>query len=139
MADVHSKERRSFNMSRIKGRDTKPEILVRKFLFSSGFRYRLHVKKLPGRPDMVFPKRKKVLFVHGCYWHGHKNCKYFSVPKTRTSWWLQKINGNAARDKKNIRELKKCGWDSIVVWECQLKAGKKEKTLNALIKELTGK
>jgi DNA mismatch endonuclease (patch repair protein) len=84
MMDVHSKEVRSFNMSQIKGKDTKPEMLVRRFLFSKGVRYRLHDKKLPGKPDMVFPKYKKVIFIHGCFWHGHEGCKYFVVPKTRT-------------------------------------------------------
>jgi DNA mismatch endonuclease (patch repair protein) len=90
MADVHSKETRSYNMSRIKGKDTKPEMLVRKFLFANGFRYRLHDKNLPGKPDIVLPKYKTVIFVNGCFWHGHENCKYFVIPKTRTEWWLNK-------------------------------------------------
>jgi len=94
MADVHSKEIRSFNMSKIKGKDTKPELLVRKFLFSQGFRYRLHDKKLPGKPDVILPKYKTVIFVNGCFWHGHQDCKYFVVPKTRTEWWLNRINVN---------------------------------------------
>src|SRR6218665_2734895 len=102
MADVHSKEIRSYNMSRIKGKDTKPEILVRKFLFAKGLRYRLHDKQLPGKPDLVFPKYKKIVFIHGCFWHGHEGCKYFVVPKTRTDWWLSKINKNKEKDNDSI-------------------------------------
>jgi len=136
MVDVHSKEVRSFNMSRIKGKNTTPEIAVRKFLFSHGLRYRLHVRDLPGKPDLVFPKLKTVVFVHGCYWHGHSNCKYFVEPKTRTEWWLKKIKGNIDRDKKNIADLKKMGWRSIVVWECELKAAKREKSLFAILERL---
>ena len=99
-------------MSQIKGKDTKPEILVRKFLFSKGFRYRLHDKQLPGKPDIVLPKFKAVIFVHGCFWHGHKGCKYFVVPKTRTAWWLQKINHNKVLDEKNIKALRQVSWRS---------------------------
>jgi DNA mismatch endonuclease (patch repair protein) len=135
MADVHSKEIRSFNMSRIKGKNTKPEILVRKFLFSNGIRYRLHDKKLPGKPDLVFPKYKKVVFIHGCFWHGHEGCKYFVVPKTRTEWWLNKICGNIKKDVQSITAVRKQGWKVIILWECELKSGKKEKRLKALIKE----
>jgi len=90
MADVHDKLTRSYNMSRIKSKDTKPEMLVRKFLFSKGFRYRLHVKNLPGKPDIVLPKYRTVIFVNGCFWHGHENCKYFVIPKTRTNRWKEK-------------------------------------------------
>jgi DNA mismatch endonuclease (patch repair protein) len=89
MADVHTKKQRSFNMSRIKGKDTKPEMLVRKFLHANGFRYKLHDKKLPGKPDIVLPKYNTVIFVHGCFWHGHTNCKYFKIPQTRTQWWIK--------------------------------------------------
>jgi len=89
MADVHNKEQRRFNMQQIKGKNTKPEMLVRKFLHANGYRYKLHDKKLPGRPDMVLPKYQTVIFVHGCFWHGHANCKYFVVPKTNTQWWTQ--------------------------------------------------
>ena len=98
MADVHSKEQRSYNMSQIKGKNTKPEMLVRKFLFSKGFRYRLHIKDLPGKPDIVLPKYKTVIFIHGCFWHGHEGCKYSSIPKTRTEWWTEKINKNISND-----------------------------------------
>lgn len=136
MTDVHSKETRSYNMSKIKGKDTKPEILVRKFLFSQGLRYKLHDKTLPGKPDIVFPKYKAVVFVHGCFWHGHKDCKYFTLPKTRTKWWLEKINRNISRDKTSLADIKKQGWLPIVVWECQLKPDKREKTLNTIIKTI---
>lgn len=134
--DVHSKETRSYNMSRIKGKDTKPEILVRKYLFSRGFRYRLHDKKLPGKPDIIFPKYKTVIFVHGCFWHGHENCRYFTPPKTRTEWWMNKISGNIKNDSQKRELLEKKGWHIITVWECQLKKGKRETTLNELISKI---
>jgi len=102
MADVHDIKTRSYNMSQIKSRNTKPEMLVRKFLHANGFRYRLHVKKLPGKPDIVLPKYKTVIFVHGCIWHGHEHCRYFDVPKTRTRWWLNKINSNITNDAKAL-------------------------------------
>jgi DNA mismatch endonuclease (patch repair protein) len=124
MADVHTKAQRSYNMSRIKGKNTKPEILVRKYLHAQGYRFRLHVKDLPGKPDIVLPKYKTVIFVHGCFWHGHKGCKYFIVPKTRTKWWLDKIEGNKVRDKKAFKELRKAGWKIIEIWECKLKDSK---------------
>ena len=101
MTDVHEPEVRSYNMSRIRSKDTKPELIVRKFLFSKGYRYRLNVKSLPGKPDIVLPKYKTVIFVHGCFWHGHEGCKYFVVPKTRTKWWLEKINRNKQKEKEN--------------------------------------
>lgn len=121
MADVHSKKVRSYNMSRIRGKDTKPEMVVRKFLHAQGFRYRLHDKKLPGKPDIVLPRYKTVIFVHGCFWHGHANCKYFRIPSTRTEWWTNKINTNKANDAKAVKLLKKEGWKVIVIWECTLK------------------
>ncbi len=139
MADVHEPEIRSYNMSRIKGKDTKPEMLVRKFLFSNGFRYRLHDKKLPGKPDMVLPKYKTVIQVHGCFWHGHKGCKYFVIPKTRTKWWKEKIEGNIDRDQVAEKELKSEGWKVIVIWECELKPDKREKTLTSLAKSICQK
>lgn len=120
-------------MSRIKGKDTKPEILVRKFLHANGFRYRLHVKDLPGKPDIVLPKYKTVIFVHGCFWHGHEGCKYYVVPKTKTEWWLNKINGNKANDEKAIDALKKDGWKVITLWECELKPATIDKTLSNLL------
>jgi DNA mismatch endonuclease, patch repair protein len=137
MADVHTKQVRSYNMSRIKGKNTKPEMLVRRFLHANGYRYRLHDKRLPGKPDIVLPKYKSIIFVHGCFWHGHKNCKYFVVPKTRTDWWLNKINGNIANDVKAAKALKKEGWRIINLWECDLKPAKLSKTLNKLSQKLS--
>lgn len=136
MADVHSKETRSYNMSRIKGKDTKPEMLVRKFLHAHGFRYRLHVKNLPGKPDIVLPKYKTVIFVHGCFWHGHEGCKYYVVPKTKTEWWLNKINGNIENDKKAFKALRQLGWKIIEIWECELKPSNVKKTLSNLLENL---
>lgn len=136
MSDVHDKITRSFNMSQIKSKDTKPELLVRKFLFNKGLRYKLNCKKLTGKPDLVFPKYSTVVFINGCFWHGHKNCKYFVVPKTRTEWWLEKINSNIVRDINTFKELKKEGWKIITVWECQLKNGKAENTLLKLLNKL---
>jgi len=136
MADVHSKEIRSYNMSRIKGKDTKPEMLVRKFLHKNGFRYRLHAKDLPGKPDIVLPKYKTVIFIHGCFWHGHEGCRYFVVPKTRTEWWLNKINGNIANDAVAENALLAAGWKIITIWECELKKTITEGTLTKLLSAL---
>lgn len=121
MADVHNKETRSFNMSRIRSQDTKPEMLVRKFLFANGFRYRIHVKTLPGNPDIVLPKYKTVIFINGCFWHGHTDCKYFVVPKTRTEFWLSKIHKNISNDLINQNKLKQLGYNVIIIWECDVK------------------
>ena len=137
MTDVHDKKTRSYNMSMIRSKDTKPEIIVRKFLFGNGFRYKLHDKMLPGKPDLVFPKYKTVIFIHGCFWHGHEGCKYFVVPKTRTKWWLEKINRNKQLDAENLRKLKNLGWRILTVFECKLRTGNKEKTLNQLATKLT--
>ncbi len=130
--DVHDKKTRSYNMSRIKGKNTKPEEIVRKYLFSKGFRYRKNDKRLPGTPDIVLPKYKTVIFVNGCFWHGHKDCRYFVVPKTNTDFWLNKINTNIERDKCKQETLKELGWNVIVVWECELKSQTKETTLETL-------
>jgi DNA mismatch endonuclease (patch repair protein) len=135
MTDVHDGKTRSYNMSQIKGKNTKPELLVRKFLFANGFRYRLHDKKLPGRPDIVLPKYKSVIFVNGCFWHGHENCKYFVIPKTRTDWWLSKINRNKQRDIENFTILRTDGWNVMVIFECELKNSQK-KTLVEISKKL---
>jgi len=121
MADVHSKETRSYNMSRIKGKNTKPEMLVRRFLFDNGFRYRLHDKKLPGKPDIVLFKYKTVIFVNGCFWHGHKGCDFFTIPKTETEKWLTKIKATQKKDKRSHIELNVMGWKVITVWQCELK------------------
>jgi DNA mismatch endonuclease (patch repair protein) len=137
MADVHEPAVRSYNMSRIRGKDTKPEILVRKFLFANGFRYRLHVHSLPGKPDIVLPKYRTVIFVHGCFWHGHRGCRYFIVPKTRTAWWVKKIESNRKRDFKNQRHLRQDSWKVITIFECRLQKRHITKTLNKLLDELT--
>ncbi|WP_214071826.1 very short patch repair endonuclease [Mucilaginibacter sp. dw_454] len=136
MADVHSKETRSYNMSRIRGKNTKPEILVRKFLFSKGFRYRLHDKKLPGKPDIILPKYKAVIFINGCFWHGHQDCKYFTVPKSHTEWWLNKISRNQENDLISNSLLSAKNYRVITVWECQLKKNLMEETLQNLIATL---
>ena len=136
MADVHTQKQRSYNMSRIRAKDTKPEMLVRKFLHANGFRYKLHDKTLPGKPDIVLPKYSTVIFVHGCFWHGHTNCKYFKVPKTRTKWWLAKINRNKANDEKAQKALRKEGWKVINIWECSLKRTRITRKLNSLLTQL---
>lgn len=136
MADVHDKATRSYNMSRIKGKDTKPEMLVRKFLHANGYRYRLHVKDMPGKPDIVLPKYKTVIFIHGCFWHGHKDCKYFTIPKTKSDWWDAKITGNIENDIKAEKALKKDGWRIITIWTCDLKPKKAEAQLNKLLSRL---
>lgn len=120
MADKFSKEKRSQIMSRIKGKDTKPELLIRSLIHQSGYRYSLHKKDLPGNPDIVFTKRKKVIFIHGCFWHGHKNCRRGSRPATNKKFWDEKISKNITRDKRNYRKLAKLGWQKLVLWECQL-------------------
>jgi DNA mismatch endonuclease (patch repair protein) len=119
--DVHDKETRSYNMSCIKGKGTKPEEIVRKYLFSQGFRYRKNDKRLPGTPDIVLPKYRTVIFVNGCFWHGHKGCKYFVWPKNNAEFWKNKIESNISRDRKKAETLKDQGWKVIVVWECDLK------------------
>jgi DNA mismatch endonuclease (patch repair protein) len=133
MADVHSKETRSYNMSRIKSKDTKPELLVRKFLHKNGFRYRLHVKDMPGKPDIVLPKYKTIILIHGCFWHGHEGCRYYVVPKTRTEWWLNKIQGNSANDTKAEALLITAGWNIIKLWECELKKSTIDTTFSNLL------
>ena len=123
-------------MSRISSRNTKPELLVRKFLFAKGLRYRLHDKKLPGKPDLTLRKFRTVIFVNGCFWHGHKNCKYFVIPKTRSEFWSKKIASNVQRDEKVIRQLQDEDWKTLVVWECELKTTKTETTLSKILKKL---
>lgn len=132
MADVHSKKTRSYNMSQIKSKNTKPEIMVRKYLFSKGFRYRLHQKALPGKPDLVLPKYKTVIFIHGCFWHGHEGCRYAVIPKTRTEWWKNKIYQTKVKDCENIAALQTLDWKVLEVWECDLKKDKREATLARL-------
>ena len=129
MADIKSKEDRSRNMAAIKGKDTKPEMIVRKYLFSMGLRFRVHVKKLAGSPDIVLPKYKTVIFVNGCFWHAHEGCKNYRLPKSNEFYWEQKIRRNKARDIANEFVLKSQGWNVINVWECQIK-NIKERLLN---------
>jgi DNA mismatch endonuclease (patch repair protein) len=132
MADVHTPEQRSFNMSRIRSRNTKPELFVRKFLHAQGFRYRLHVKDSARQTRYCFTKYKTVIFIHGCFWRGHEDSKYYVVPKSRTEWWLNKINGNIANDEKAMKALKKDRRKVITLWECDLKASKAEKALKKI-------
>lgn len=136
--DNHDKATRSYNMSQIKSKNTKPEETVRKFLFSSGLRYRKNDKRYPGKPDIVLPKYKTVIFVNGCFWHGHEGCKYYVTPKSNTDYWLPKIQRNILRDDENKRILEQQGWRVIVVWECQLKGANKVETLGNLIKNIKG-
>lgn len=123
-------------MSRIRSTNTKPELIVRQFLFSHGFRFRLHDKSLPGKPDIVLKKLKTAIFVHGCFWHGHEGCRYYVVPKTRTEWWQNKITRNIANDDLKKSALNELGWKIITVWECDLKPDKREKALKKLLKQL---
>ena len=123
-------------MSRIKSKNTKPELVVRKLLHSAGFRFRLHASDLPGKPDIVLRKYETVVFVHGCFWHGHEKCKYFVVPGTRTEWWLQKINRNKELDTINAKKLKDLGWRVVNIYECELKKDKIEKTIQKLTDKL---
>lgn len=136
MADVHTPEQRSYNMSQIRGKNTKPEELVRKYLFSQGFRYRKNDPRLPGKPDIVLPKYKTVIFINGCFWHGHEGCRYFVWPKNNAEFWKVKINGNIQRDAQCVHLLKEQGWNVIVVWECELKKANREATLIGLATRL---
>lgn len=135
MADNHTKEIRSMNMSHIRSTNSKPEELVRKYLFSRGFRYRKNVKDLPGRPDIVLPKYKTVIFINGCFWHKH-DCPRFVWPTSNSEYWTKKINGNAERDSLNRQRLEEAGWKVVTVWECQLKKDRFEKSMEALEKEI---
>lgn len=121
MADIKSSSARSKNMSAIRSVDTKPEIKVRKALFAKGYRYRLHDKKLPGKPDLVLPKYKTVIFIHGCFWHGHEHCYLYKRPASNRAFWDAKIAENKKRDKRVIKELLELGWRVLIVWECSLK------------------
>lgn len=130
--DKLTKEQRHRNMAAIHGKDTKPEMLVRKFLFSRGFRYRLNHPRLPGHPDLVLRKYRTVIFVNGCFWHGHNNCKYFRLPRTNVEFWKNKIERNKKRDHEEQIRLAAMGWHCITVWECQLKPQLREETLESL-------
>lgn len=130
--DVHSKKQRSYNMSQIKSKNTQPEMIIRKLLWNNGLRYRLHKKELPGKPDIVFIKKKKAIFINGCFWHKH-NCDFFKWPKTRTDFWRNKINNNFIRDKRNYKKLKELGWDVLIIWECEINQKDQEQLINRII------
>ncbi len=119
--DIWSKEKRSEMMSKIRSRNTKPELTLRKALFARGFRYRVNDKHLPGKPDIVLPKYKTVIFLHGCFWHRHEGCKYAYTPKTNTEFWRNKITSNCERDKINLQKLTALGWNVITIWECEVR------------------
>lgn len=136
MSDIFSSEKRSNIMSKISGKNTKPEILIRKFLFSKGFRYRINVKALPGKPDIVLPKYKTVIFVNGCFWHGH-TCKKGRIPSSNTDFWKEKILNNKLRDKKNLDLLTELGWKVIIIWQCEIsKIDNRTKILNKLLEDI---
>ena len=137
MADVHTPEKRSYNMSRIRSKDTKPEEKVRKYLFAQGFRYRKNVRSLPGCPDIVLPKYKTVIFVQGCFWHMH-DCGRFHWPASNQEYWEPKIKRNVERDKANQEALRKAGWKVLVVWECELKKKTFNTTMSHLVHVLKG-
>lgn len=131
MADVLTAEQRQLNMSRIRGRDTKPEMLIRRNLHARGLRYRLHDRSLPGRPDLVFPKYRTAVFIHGCFWHAH-GCALSKLPATRQDFWKKKLDGNAARDRKAIGALQAAGWRVLVIWECSIRGPGRLNDLKAL-------
>lgn len=132
--DIWSKQKRSEVMSKIRGKNTKPEMILRSNLFRQGFRFRLHRKDLPGKPDIVLPKYKAVIFVNGCFWHYHKSCKEGRIPSTNSKFWLDKLNRNINKDKVNVKALEKENWKVFVIWECEI-----EKHLENTIKKLTAK
>ena len=138
MSDHLTAEKRSWNMSHIRSKDSKPETLVRKYLFSKGFRYRKNVKQLPGCPDIVLPKYKTVIFVNGCFWHKH-DCPRFVWPSANQEYWKPKIMGNVKRDQKHYEELWSLGWDVLIVWECELKRKVFEATMDRIEKRLRAK
>lgn len=135
--DNHSKKERSYNMSQIRAKETSPEVLVRKFLFSKGFRYRKNARNIIGKPDIVLKKYNTVVFINGCFWHGHEGCKYFKPPKSNQEYWFPKIKRNRERDKEVYRKLENEGWKVITIWECELKKDKRETTLQKLCVSIT--
>lgn len=131
MTDVLTPEQRRLNMSRVRGRDTKPEMLLRKGLHARGLRYRLYPKNVPGKPDLVFPRHRAVILIHGCFWHGH-DCPLFNWPATRPEFWRKKIEGNRERDARTLDELHAAGWRALVVWECGLRGPRRQSFSNVL-------
>ena len=136
MSDNHSPEQRHRNMAAIHSSSTKPELKLRRALWSLGFRYRVNEKRLPGKPDIVLPKYRTVVFIHGCFWHGHKGCKYYTVPETNTDFWTAKITRNQERDQEVWRQLEAKGWSVIIVWECELKNKQFEGTTHRVVNEI---
>lgn len=132
MADKLTSQQRHSNMAAIHSSGTKPELLVRKYLFGRGYRYRLNHPRLPGHPDLVLRKFRTVIFVNGCFWHGHEGCKFFRMPKSNVEFWQKKIDRNRERDRNEAQQLAKMGWHCITVWECQLKPAVREETLRSL-------
>ena len=130
--DKLTTQQRHANMSAIHGKDTKPEIIVRKWLWRHGFRYRLNHPRLPGKPDIVMRKYRTCIFINGCFWHGHEGCMYYTVPKTNTEFWVNKVKRNQERDHRVYMELAGMGWHYITIWECELKPQKRESTLQSL-------
>ena len=136
MSDVLSPEQRHRNMAAIHSASTKPELRLRHALWQKGFRYRVNDKQLPGSPDIVLPKYRTVIFVHGCFWHGHKSCKFYTVPKTNTDFWTAKVSRNQERDQEVWRKLEAKGWSVIIVWECELKKARFEETVERVATEI---
>ena len=132
MPDILTPQQRHSNMAAIHGKNTKPEVMVRKWLWSHGYRYRLNHPRLPGKPDIVMRKYRTCIFVNGCFWHGHEGCRYFTIPKTNTEFWVNKVKRNKERDLKVQHELAAMGWHCITIWECELKPNVREKTLESL-------
>ena len=132
MTDIQTPLQRHNTMSAIRGKNTKPEMIVRRGLWKRGFRYRLNYKRLPGHPDLVLRKYKTCIFINGCFWHGHEGCKYYTIPKTNTVFWVSKVKRNKERDERVKHELNAMGWNCITVWECELKSAKREVTLQSL-------
>ena len=132
MTDKLTQIQRHANMAAIKSKDTKPEMVVRRYLWGHGFRYRLNHPRLPGKPDIVMRKYRTCIFVNGCFWHGHEGCRYYTIPKTNTEFWVNKVKRNKERDLKVQHELAAMGWHTITIWECELKTGKREDTLKSL-------
>ena len=133
MSNFHTSPQRHANMAAIHGKDTKPEMIVRRYLWGHGYRYRLNHPRLPGKPDIVMRKYRTCIFVNGCFWHGHEGCRYYSIPKTNTEFWVNKVKRNKERDVKVQHELAAMGWHSITIWECELKPKVREKTLMSLV------
>lgn len=140
ISDIYPIDKRSDIMSKVRQEGTKPEILIRRFLFSHGFRYRKNDKRYPGKPDIVLPKYRTMILVHGCFWHGHENCKAATLPKTNTDFWKKKISENIARDQKNIETLREDGWNVITIWQCEIEnRNKRKERRELLLKEITNR